>query len=246
MSLKIENLQVALDGKPVLKNINLEIAKGEFFSLLGPSGCGKSTLLKTLAGLIEPQKGSICAEGRILDRVEPNKRGIVLLFQELRLFPNMTVEENIAFPLKMQKVRKKERLDAASELLKKVRLEGLERRRVDQLSGGQQQRIALARALAAKPQILLLDEPFSSIDENLRDDLRELLVQLHHETGLTMVLVTHDRREAVNLSERIAVMIDGMLRQCAKPADLLKQPADSLVEEYFRNVSGLDGIQGVE
>ena len=209
MKLNLENLQVKIGGEAILNNINLQVAQGEFLSLQGPSGCGKSTLLKSIAGILPLEQGRIFLDGQDITKLPIHKRGTVIVFQDMRLFPNMTVEENIAFPLKMQGVPKGERLSAARELLEKVQLGGYGKRRIHQLSGGQQQRVALARALAAKPKLLLLDEPFSALDEELRQEMRELVLRLHKEFGMTTIMVTHDSKEAVSMADRIVTMKNG-------------------------------------
>lgn len=241
MSLKIENLCVDLDGREILHSVDLQIESGEFFSLLGPSGCGKTTLLKSIAGLLIQSNGSVSVDDKCLDALPPEKRDIAVVFQELRLFPNMNVAENVAFPLKMRGVKKKERLQRASEILEKVQLGGFEKRRTAQLSGGQQQRVALARALAANPSVLLLDEPFSALDENLRDDMRDLLADLHKQMDATMVLVTHDQDEALRLSDRIAVMEDGHVLQCDTPQMIYDEPASLEIARYFSDSNIING-----
>jgi putative spermidine/putrescine transport system ATP-binding protein len=209
MSLSVQNLTVTLGKNPILRGVDLDIPAGSFFSLLGPSGCGKSTLLKTVAGLLPQDGGHILWNGEVIDGLPPEKRGMVMVFQDLRLFPHMTVLDNVAFSLKMQGESKTARVRAAREMLARVRLEGLENRRPHQLSGGQQQRTALARALVAKPRALLLDEPFSSLDAPLRADMRALVKQLRQSLGVTMLLVTHDPEEALAMSDAVAVMAAG-------------------------------------
>lgn len=226
MSLTINHLTVDIEKTPILQEVSLSVADGELLSLLGPSGCGKSTLLKAAAGFIEIAGGQISAGAKRLDHLPPDKRGIVVVFQDLRLFSNMNVIDNVAFPLKMQGMKRAERHEKARYYLEKVQLSGLERRRISQLSGGQQQRVALARGLAADPNVLLLDEPFSSLDENLREDMRQLLLELHREMKNAIVLVTHDRKEALQLSDRIAVMKEGRILQCDKPQEIYKHPAN--------------------
>jgi len=241
MGLCIEKLVVELGGNEILHSVNLEIENGELFSLLGPSGCGKTTLLKTVAGLIIQTGGSISFNGQSLDGLPPEKRDLAVVFQELRLFPNMNVAENVAFPLKMRGIKKKERLQKASEVLAQVQLEGFDKRRVSQLSGGQQQRVALARAIIANPRVLLLDEPFSSLDENLRDDMRDLLTMLHSQLDTMMVLVTHDQNEALKLSDRIAIMDSGHILQCDKPYVIYSQPANLMIARYFSDFNIVEG-----
>lgn len=201
--LKIEKLSVELGKTDIINDLSLELQDGEFVSIVGPSGCGKSTLLKTIAGINQIKSGTIEIDGEIVNDVPVHKRGVVILFQDLRLFPHMSVSDNVAYPLKLRGVEKKERYIEASRLLKLVQLEGMEERRISQLSGGQMQRVALARALAAGPRLLLLDEPFSALDEELREDMRNLLLHLHDELGMTTIMVTHDMNEARSISDRV-------------------------------------------
>lgn len=215
--------------------------EGEFLSLLGPSGCGKSTLLKTVAGINELESGSIILDGEEINDKPAYKRGAVIVFQDMRLFPNMNIAENVAYPLRIQGMSKAERLAQASEYLAYVKLEGLENRRVSRLSGGQQQRVALARALAARPKLLLLDEPFSSLDENLREDMRRLVKDLHRQFEMTTIMVTHDRQEALSMADRVAIMFDGRIVQIGAPKDLLEKPADEQVKKYFADCVYVDG-----
>lgn len=203
MKLSIKDLNVELNNTLILKDVSLRIEEGEFVSLVGPSGCGKSTLFKAIAGIVPVKSGEIVLDGEKLNDVPAYKRGIVIVFQDMRLFPNMTVSENIAYPLKIKGIDRKKRLARAEELLADVQLEGLGDRRVHQLSGGQQQRVALARALAAEPRMMLLDEPFSALDEELREDMRQLIKKLHNEFHMTTLMVTHDINEARLMSDRI-------------------------------------------
>lgn len=241
MKLEIQNLNVSFHHRLILKNLNLTVEDGSFFSLLGPSGCGKTTLLKTIAGILMPQSGSLILGNRELSSVPPHRRNAVIVFQDFRLFPNMNVAENVAFPLKMQGVAKVQRSEAASGLLEKVHLGGFEKRHIAQLSGGEQQRVALARALAAKPGILLLDEPFSSLDENLREEMRELVLELHRESGITTVLVTHDQEEALSMSDRIGLMLSGEIIQSGKPEQVYRHPVSPQAANYFGNGQYLNG-----
>ena len=241
MKLEIKNLSVHLDDQPILRNVSLEVADGEFVSLLGPSGCGKTTMLKTVAGLLPVGSGEVFLGDQEVSRVPAHKRGAVVVFQDLRMFPHMTAAENVAFPLKMQGVPKKERLIIAAEFLKKVHLDGRENQPVSKMSGGQQQRVALARALAAQPKLLLLDEPFSALDENLREDMRQLVKQLQRELGVTTVLVTHDRGEALSMSDRVALMFDGHLVQYDTPEMVYNRPAIRQAADYFGDCVYLSG-----
>lgn len=215
--LEVNGLFVDIKGQPILKGVDFSVKSGELMGLLGPSGCGKSTLLKAVAGILPPKSGSILIGGEDMANVPPHKRGAVIVFQDMRLFPNMTALENVAFPIKMQGVPKRQRLEQAEQLMKSVQLCGLERRRINELSGGQQQRVALARALAAQPRLLLLDEPFTALDNELKEEIRALVLELHKKFRTTTVLVTHDRQEAFAMADRIAVMRDGrVMRQGAR------------------------------
>ena len=215
--LEVNGLFVDIKGQPILKGVDFSVKSGELMGLLGPSGCGKSTLLKAVAGILPPKSGSILIGGEDMANVPPHKRGAVIVFQDMRLFPNMTALENVAFPIKMQGVPKRQRLEQAEQLMKSVQLCGLERRRINELSGGQQQRVALARALAAQPRLLLLDEPFTALDNELKEEIRALVLELHKKFRTTTVLVTHDRQEAFAMADRIAAMRDGrVMRQGAR------------------------------
>ena len=207
--LLLTDINVELGKKHILKNVSLEVKTGQLISLLGSSGCGKSTLLKTVAGIIEPYSGDVLIDGKSVLGVPVHRRGVVIVFQDLRLFPHMTVAENVEFALKMSGMKKQQYREIAREQLAKVRLEGLEDRRISQISGGQMQRVALARAFAVRPSVMLLDEPFSILDVELRLEMGNLLLELQRESELTTVLVTHDTQEARRLSDAIAYMKDG-------------------------------------
>ena len=242
MKLKIENLSSGYDEDVVLRDLSLEVAEGEFLSLLGPSGCGKSTLMKTVAGILPASSGRILLDGRDITNLPVHKRGTVVVFQDMRLFPHKSVAENVAFPLKMQGVSKAERLRTAEILLEKVQMNGYGNRKPGELSGGQQQRIALARALAARPKLLLLDEPFSALDENLREDMRRLVLQLQKEFSMTVILVTHDREEALSMSDRVALLFDGQLNQIGTPREVYERPETKQVADYFGNCVYITGL----
>ena len=241
MKLKIEHLFSGYDSDVVLKDLSLEVAEGEFLSLLGPSGCGKSTLMKTIAGIVPASSGRILLDGQDITNLPIHRRGTVVVFQDMRLFPHKSVAENVAFPLKMQGVPKPQRLKTVEELLEKVQMGGFGSRKPGELSGGQQQRVALARALAAQPKLLLLDEPFSALDENLREDMRHLVLQLQKEFHITVILVTHDREEALSMSDRAALLFDGQLEQIGTPRNVYKRPETKRVADYFGNCVYIPG-----
>lgn len=241
MKLNIEHLQVNIGKQVILPDLSLDVEEGDFISLLGPSGCGKSTLLKAIAGICPAASGRIMLDGRDITDLPAHKRNTVIVFQDMRLFPNMSAEENVAYPLKIRGVSAEERHREAEKLLADVQLEGMGKRRVHQLSGGQQQRIALARALAARPEVLLLDEPFSALDEHLRDGMRRLVKDLHRKFHMTTILVTHDRQEAMSMADRAAVMMDGRILQYAEPFEIVHHPADDQVAGFFRDCVYLSG-----
>lgn len=241
----IRELAVSLQKQEILHRISLKAEEGEFLSLLGESGCGKSTLLKCIAGLLDADSGDIFLKGESLLKKPPEKRGAVIVFQDLRLFPHMTVEQNITFPMEIKKIPKRQQRDTAERLLKEVQLAGLGNRKIRELSGGQMQRVALARALAAEPALLLLDEPFSGLDERLRLEMGNLVKKIHRERGITTILVTHDKREALQLSDRIVLMSGGRSLHQGTPRELFYQPASKEEAEYFGKVNYLRGhIQG--
>mgnify|MGYP003304005831 CR=1 FL=1 len=235
MKLEIQNLSAGYDNDVILKDLSLSMKEEEFLSLLGPSGCGKTTLMKSIAGILQPGSGKIFLDGQDITALPIHKRGTTVVFQDMRLFPHKSVAENVAFPLKMQGIPKAERIARAEALLEKVQLPGYGSRRPSELSGGQQQRVALARALAAQPKLLLLDEPFSALDENLREDMRSLVLQLKDEFKMTVILVTHDREEALSMSDRIALMFGGKLIQTGTPKEVYNRPASRQAADYFGN-----------
>ena len=239
--LKIENLNVYLEGSCIVKNCSLEIKKGEIFSLLGVSGCGKSTLIKAVLGLVPSYEGKIFLNGKDVSALPPEKRNCTVVFQDLRLFPHLTVGENIAFPLHFQKKSKAEEREIIEELLSLVQLEGFNKRTIESLSGGQKQRVAIARALAQNAELLLLDEPFSSLDPNLRKEMGELLLQLREKRGLSVLLVTHDHEEALRLSDRIALMKEGEILQCGRGEELCYTPKSVYAAKFMGEANFLPG-----
>ena len=231
--LSCENLELELDKKKILKDISLEVHSGEILALLGESGCGKSSLLKAMLGLYPLSKGKIFFQGKEIQNLPSHKRGISVVFQDLRLFPHLNVGENVGFSLELQKVPKTERRKRVEELLKLVQLEGYSERRIDSLSGGQMQRVAIARALAMNENILFLDEPFSALDPNLRREMGDFLLELQKQENLTVVLVTHDQEEALRLAHRIALMKDGEILQVDEGEKLYYSPVNEYVARFM-------------
>ena len=241
MELTIEYLSVAIRGEPILHEASLTVEDGGFLSLLGPSGCGKSTLLKAVAGILPVKSGRVLLGGRDITALPAHRRGAVVVFQDMRLFPHMTAAENVAYPLAIRGMARPRRMAEAEALLERVQLGGLGKRHISALSGGQQQRVALARALAAQPRLLLLDEPFSSLDEDLREDMRRLVLALHREFAVTTVLVTHDQREALAMSDQVALLLEGEIVQQGPPEAVYGHPVNRRAAEYFGRSACLAG-----
>lgn len=225
-----------------LDNVDFVVPAGSLTALLGPSGSGKSTLLRAIAGLDTPDSGTITINGRDVTNIAPQRRGIGFVFQHYAAFKHLTVRDNVAFGLKIRKVAKSDIKDRVDNLLEVVGLAGFQTRYPNQLSGGQRQRMALARALAVDPQVLLLDEPFGALDAKVREDLRAWLRRLHDEVHVTTVLVTHDQAEALDVADRIAVLNKGRIEQVGTPAEVYDSPANSFVMSFLGNVSSLNGI----
>ena len=230
-----------------LNHVNLEVKEGEFVAIMGPSGCGKSTLLNILGLLDNPTEGSYRLMGEEVgglkekERTHVRKGKLGFVFQSFNLIPELTVEQNISFSMDLKKIPKKDKQAQVGELLKAVQLEGFEKRKIREMSGGQRQRVALARALAADPKILLLDEPFSSLDENLRCEMADLVRKLHHEMGLSVVMVTHDKEEAMKVSDRIALMKAGEVLQYDKPERMFYHPESRVVADYMGQTNYIFG-----
>jgi putative spermidine/putrescine transport system ATP-binding protein len=227
------------DTVAAVSELSLTIAHGEFLTLLGPSGCGKTTLLNMIAGFEEPSAGKIVIDGRDVTSVPPYLRDTGMVFQSYALFPHMNVFDNVAFGLRMRKLPKAQVASEVAGALEMVKLTGLGDRRIRQLSGGQQQRVALARAIVIRPKVLLLDEPLSALDKNLRGQMQIELRELHDRTGLTTVFVTHDQGEALSLSDRIAVMSRGEIQQISPPLELYRHPANGFVASFIGEINRL-------
>jgi ABC-type Fe3+/spermidine/putrescine transport system ATPase subunit len=239
--LLLKNLTIGYGSAVVVRQFDLTVHDGEMVSLLGPSGAGKTTVLKAVAGLIRPQKGEIIIDGQPVAHLPPEKRNAVMVFQKSLLFPFLNVEQNIAFGLRMQGYPAREIQSQIGRILELTKLSGLGPRKVHELSGGQQQRVSLARALVLKPAILLLDEPLSNLDANLRQQMRELIQDIQAETRITTLFVTHDQAEALMISHRVGLLLDGRLRQVGQPRELFYRPADPDVARFF---GGYNFIQG--
>lgn len=234
MFLELIDIQKLYDKNNGVKNFNLEVNEGEFVSLLGPSGCGKTTTLNILGGFLKPDSGRIILEGEDITLLPAEKRPCATVFQSYALFPNMNVIENISYGIRyLRKMKKKDAIDAAYEYLKNVGLEGYEKNRVGNLSGGQQQRVALARAMATNPKVLLLDEPLSNLDANLRVKMREELKELQKKLNITMIFVTHDQEEALCLSDKIVVMNKGEIEQIGTPRQIYCEPKNMYVASFI-------------
>ncbi len=237
----IKNLEKSFGKAKVLDNIHFEVEEGQVVSLLGPSGCGKTTTLKMIAGLIRPDKGDILLRNHSILKVPVEKRGIVIVFQEHLLFPHLNIEENIGFGLKMAKRPKGEIKIQVEKMLELVKLKGYNKKYPHELSGGQQQRIALARALAVEPKVLLLDEPFSSLDTKLREEMRELTLEIQKKLRMTTILVTHDQEEALICSDKIAIMLNGQIKQFDTPEELYKNPTSIEIANFFGAKNYING-----
>ncbi|MCE5988912.1 ABC transporter ATP-binding protein [Pseudomonas sp. 5FOS] len=236
----VQKLQKSYAGSPVFENIDCHIERGEFVTLLGPSGCGKSTLLRCIAGLTPVDSGQILLDGHDIVPLSPQKRGIGMVFQSYALFPNMTVEQNVAFGLRMQKVKADESQARVREALELVELGNFAGRYPHQLSGGQCQRVALARSLVTRPRLLLLDEPLSALDARIRKHLREQIRAIQRELGLTTIFVTHDQEEALTLSDRIFLMNQGRIVQSGDAETLYTAPVDLFAAGFIGNYNLLD------
>ena len=239
--LVLENVSKHFGSLVAVNNVSLEIEPGEFICFLGPSGCGKTTILRMITGFEQVTSGNIVYDGKTINDVIPQKREFGIVFQSYALFPNMTVTQNIAFGLKMRKMPQRLIVERVEEILKLIGLVGWEGHYPSQLSGGQQQRVALGRALAIKPNVLLLDEPLSALDAKIRVRLRTVIKRLQEELGITLIYVTHDQEEALALADRVVIMRDGEFRQIGTPFEIYKKPKTSFVAEFVGTSNFVSG-----
>jgi putrescine transport system ATP-binding protein len=239
--LRIEAVMKKFGGFRAVDRLSLDIRAGEFFALLGPSGCGKTTLLRMLAGFETPDEGRILLDGKDIAQVLPHQRPVNMMFQNYALFPHLTVRDNIAFGLKRAGMPRKQIDTRVAEMVALVKLEGLEKRKPDQLSGGQRQRVALARSLARRPRVLLLDEPLAALDKKLRETTQLELMELQRRLGMTFIIVTHDQEEAMTVAGRIGVMDAGRLEQVATPRELYEAPTSRWIAEFVGDVNMFEG-----
>jgi len=239
--LELEGIEKSYGEVNVLNGLNLSVRQGEFITLLGPSGCGKTTTLRIIAGLEKPDKGKVYLEGKDVTYEEPNRRNVNTVFQNYALFPHMTVEGNISYSLRIKRLDRAKIKKAVSEVLELVQLVGFEKRMPDELSGGQRQRVAIARAIINEPKVLLLDEPLGALDLQLRRQMQTELKRLQKQLGITFVYITHDQEEALNMSDRIAVMRDGKFEQIGTPQEVYDHPRTSYVARFVGSANILHG-----
>lgn len=240
--ISFENVNKFYEDTHVLKNINFEIEKGKFYTLLGPSGCGKTTILRIIAGFTDVSNGKVTLNGEDVTKLPPNKRKVNTVFQDYALFPHMNVFENIAFGLRLKKTPENIVKEKVADALKMVQLSGYENREISQMSGGQQQRVAIARALVNEPEVLLLDEPLSALDLKLRTDMQYELRELQQRLGITFIFVTHDQEEALAMSDEIFVMSKGEIIQSGTPVDIYDEPINRFVADFIGESNIVDGV----
>lgn len=238
----LDKISVSFNNEIILKDLSLNIKEGEFVTLLGPSGCGKTTTLRVIAGFLSPDKGSVFFKGKRINNIPAHKREVNTIFQKYALFPHLNVYENVAFGLRIQKKPECEIKEKVIEMLRMVNLEKYMNRDVNFLSGGQQQRVAIARALANNPKVLLLDEPLGALDLKLRKDMQAELKSLHHKTGITFVLVTHDQEEALSMSDTVVVMDKGTIQQIGSPTDIYNEPTNAFVADFIGESNIIPGV----
>ena len=240
-TITINNAVKRYGSNTVIPNLSVKIQNSELFTLLGPSGCGKTTLLRMIAGFNTIEGGEFYFDDELINNLEPGKRNIGMVFQNYAIFPNMTVRKNVAFGLKYKDITKEEAQRETDKFLKLVHVYDYADRMPDKLSGGQQQRVALARALVIKPDVLLMDEPLSNLDAKLRVEMRTVIKEIQREVGITTVYVTHDQEEAMAISDRIAVMNEGVIRHCGTPQNIYQRPADLFVATFIGKSNLLEG-----
>ena len=246
VTISIEHAVKKYGSLTVIPDLSVKIANGEFFTLLGPSGCGKTTLLRMVAGFNSIEGGSFRFNDKEINSMEPGKRGIGMVFQNYAIFPNLTVRKNVEFGLKYRNMPKSRMREEADKFMKLVHVDEYAERMPEQLSGGQQQRIALARALVIEPDVLLMDEPLSNLDAKLRVEMRTVIKRIQHEVGITTIYVTHDQEEAMAISDRIAVMKDGVIHHCGRPDNIYQRPADVFVATFIGKTNLLAGQMSEE
>ena len=239
--IELKNITIGFEGEKVLDDLSLSIKDGEFVTFLGASGCGKTTTLRIIAGFLEPQTGDVFFDGQRVNGVPPYKRPVNTIFQRYALFPHLNVYDNIAFGLRVAKVKEDEIKKRVTEMLSLVNLSGFEKRKVDRLSGGQQQRVAIARALVNRPRVLLLDEPLAALDAKLRKDMQAELRRIQQSLGITFIFVTHDQEEALSMSDTVVVMNDGKIQQIGSPVDIYNEPKNAFVADFIGESNIIDG-----
>lgn len=244
--LELKNISKSFGETKVLKNISLSVAEGEFITLLGSSGCGKTTTLRIIAGLETPESGTVTLHGVDVTNFDPNKRDVNTVFQSYALFPHMNVEKNVAYSLKLRKVPKNEIKEKVNAMLKLVQLEDFKERMPQELSGGQRQRVAIARSLVANPKVLLLDEPLGALDLQLRRQMQTELKKLQQKLGISFIYITHDQEEAVNMSDRIAVMREGRFEQIGTPSDVYDRPKTAYVARFVGSANIIKAVAKVK
>ncbi len=240
--IELQNISKKYDDEIILDNINLSIRDKEFMTFLGPSGCGKTTTLRIIAGFIEADNGQVIFEGKDINNLPPHKRQVNTIFQRYALFPHLNVYDNIAFGLRVKKMKEKDISKKVKEMLELVNLKGFQKRNIASLSGGQQQRVAIARALAVEPRVLLLDEPLGALDLKLRKDMQVELKNIQKRMGITFIYVTHDQQEALSMSDTVVVMNDGKIQQIGSPIDIYNEPKNAFVADFIGESNILDGV----
>ena len=240
--IKLRSIEKSFDGEKILRGIDLDIHDKEFVTLLGPSGCGKTTTLRIIGGFETADSGDVFFDGERINDLPPHKRHVNTVFQKYALFPHLNVYDNVAFGLRVQKVKEDEIKERVREMLIMTGLRGFENRKPATLSGGQQQRVAIARALINRPRVLLLDEPLGALDLKLRKDMQNELKRIQHATGITFIYVTHDQEEALSMSDTVVVMADGCIQQIGTPTDIYNEPVNAFVADFIGESNILDGV----